>query len=99
MALRKHSLQKPQRFLVGRYEAAHRYRLDPRRLLAIGWHESRLIAKWLRNNPSLYRPYMTASQVAANYELKMDKNMKAVERYLAPSATGGFEFEVGRPPT
>ena len=62
-------------------------------------HGRKFIAKWLRNNPSLYRPSMTASQVAANYELKMDQNMKAVERYLASSATGVLEVEMGRPPT
>ena len=43
----------------------------------------KFIAQWLRNNPSLYRPGMTASQIAANYELEMTKNMMAVDRYLA----------------
>ncbi len=42
----------------------------------------KFITQWLRSNPSLYRPGMTASQIAANYELQMAKNMMAVGRYL-----------------
>jgi hypothetical protein len=48
----------------------------------------KFIAKWLRNNPSLYRPGMTAREIAANYETQMSKDMKAVERYLAPDTAG-----------
>jgi soluble lytic murein transglycosylase-like protein len=67
-----------------------------RRMLAK--YGGKFIALWLRNNPSLYRPGMTASQIAANYELQMAKNMKAVEHYLVSSATGWLELEAGRPP-
>jgi len=44
----------------------------------------KFIAKWLHNNPSLYRPGMTAGQIAANYELQMARDMRAVDHYLAP---------------
>ena len=46
------------------------------------------ITKWLHNNPSLYRPGMTAGQIAANYELQMAKDMRAVDPYLAAGAAG-----------
>jgi len=46
----------------------------------------KFIVKWLHNNPSLYRPGMTASQIAANYELQMAKDMRTVDHYLAPGA-------------
>jgi soluble lytic murein transglycosylase-like protein len=55
---------------------------------ALAKYGPKFIGKWLRNNPSLYRPGMTAGQVAANYELQMKKDMKAVERYLPPSTSG-----------
>jgi soluble lytic murein transglycosylase-like protein len=57
-----------------------------RRMLAK--YGRRFIAKWLRNNPSLYRPGMTASRIAANYELQMAKDMRAVDRYLTPRYNG-----------
>jgi hypothetical protein len=44
----------------------------------------KFIAKWLHNNPSLYRPGMTAGQIAANYELQMARDMRVVDHYLAP---------------
>jgi hypothetical protein len=46
----------------------------------------KFIAKWLHNNPSLYRPGMTAGQIAANYEQQMAKDMRTVDHYLAPGA-------------
>jgi hypothetical protein len=48
----------------------------------------KFIAKWLRNNPSLYRPGMTAGQVTASYESQIRQDMKAVQRYLPPPTTG-----------
>jgi hypothetical protein len=44
----------------------------------------KFIAKWLRNNPSLYRPGMTSGEIAANYELQMARDMRAVDHYLVP---------------
>ena len=44
----------------------------------------KFIAQWLRNNPSMYKKGMTATEVAANYEVQMKKDMKAVERFLEP---------------
>jgi soluble lytic murein transglycosylase-like protein len=55
---------------------------------ALAKYGPKFIGKWLRNNPSLYRPGMTAGQVASNYELQMKRDMKAVERYLPPRTSG-----------
>ena len=57
-----------------------------RRMLAK--YGRKFIAHWLRNNPSLYRAGMTASEVAANYELQIAEDMKAVDRHLVPRTTG-----------